>query len=291
MKKTASDRVFDLVVYVLLALVSIVMIYPFLNVLAIAMSDYSGYLENPMMIFPKNFTLDAVKEVFRNPLVLSGYGNTIFITLVGTLLDLVLLTLVAYPLSRSGFRGKKIFMSLIIFTMLFNGGLIPNFYLIRSLHLLDTRWALIFPRLLSAFNIILLINFFQSLPVSLLEAAKLDVAGEWKVLYQIVLPLSKPIMATLALFVAVGYWNSFFEAIMYIRATDRWTLQLVLREIVMSSNTQMLQTGGNLAELGKTTSESLKYATLIVAIVPIMCVYPFLQKYFTQGVMVGAVKG
>ncbi len=291
MKKTASDRVFDLVVYVLLALVSIVMIYPFLNVLAIAMSDYSGYLENPMMIFPKNFTLDAVKEVFRNPLVLSGYGNTIFITLVGTLLDLVLLTLVAYPLSRSGFRGKKIFMSLIIFTMLFNGGLIPNFYLIRSLHLLDTRWALIFPRLLSAFNIILLINFFQSLPVSLLEAAKLDGAGEWKVLYQIVLPLSKPIMATLALFVAVGYWNSFFEAIMYIRATDRWTLQLVLREIVMSSNTQMLQTGGNLAELGKTTSESLKYATLIVAIVPIMCVYPFLQKYFTQGVMVGAVKG
>ena len=244
-----------------------------------------------MMIFPKNFTLDAVKEVFRNPLVLSGYGNTIFITLVGTLLDLVLLTLVAYPLSRSGFRGKKIFMSLIIFTMLFNGGLIPNFYLIRSLHLLDTRWALIFPRLLSAFNIILLINFFQSLPVSLLEAAKLDGAGEWKVLYQIVLPLSKPIMATLALFVAVGYWNSFFEAIMYIRATDRWTLQLVLREIVMSSNTQMLQTGGNLAELGKTTSESLKYATLIVAIVPIMCVYPFLQKYFTQGVMVGAVKG
>ena len=291
MKKTASDRVFDLVVYVLLALVSIVMIYPFLNVLAIAMSDYSGYLENPMMIFPKNFTLDAVKEVFRNPLVLSGYGNTIFITLVGTLLDLVLLTLVAYPLSRSGFRGKKIFMSLIIFTMLFNGGLIPNFYLIRSLHLLDTRWALIFPRLLSAFNIILLINFFQSLPVSLLEAAKLDGAGEWKVLYQIVLPLSKPIMATLALFVAVGYWNSFFEAIMYIRATDRWTLQLVLREIVMSSNTQMLQTGGNLAELGKTTSESLKYATLIVAIVPIMCVYPFLQKYFTQGGMVGAVKG
>lgn len=291
MKKTASDRVFDLVVYVLLALVSIVMIYPFLNVLAIAMSDYSGYLENPMMIFPKNFTLDAVKEVFRNPLVLSGYGNTIFITLVGTLLDLVLLTLVAYPLSRSGFRGKKIFMSPIIFTMLFNGGLIPNFYLIRSLHLLDTRWALIFPRLLSAFNIILLINFFQSLPVSLLEAAKLDGAGEWKVLYQIVLPLSKPIMATLALFVAVGYWNSFFEAIMYIRATDRWTLQLVLREIVMSSNTQMLQTGGNLAELGKTTSESLKYATLIVAIVPIMCVYPFLQKYFTQGVMVGAVKG
>ena len=291
MKKTASDRVFDLVVYVLLALVSIVMIYPFLNVLAIAMSDYSGYLENPMMIFPKNFTLDAVKEVFRNPLVLSGYGNTIFITLVGTLLDLVLLTLVAYPLSRSGFRGKKIFMSLIIFTMLFNGGLIPNFYLIRSLHLLDTRWALIFPRLLSAFNIILLINFFQSLPVSLLEAAKLDGAGEWKVLYQIVLPLSKPIMATLALFVAVGYWNSFFEAIMYIRATDRWTLQLVLREIVMSSNTQMLQTGGNLAELGKTTSESLKYATLIVAIVPIMCVYPFLQKYFVAGVTIGAVKG
>lgn len=291
MKKTASDRAFDLVVYILLALVSIVMIYPFLNVLAIAMSDYSGYLENPMMIFPKNFTLEAVKEVFRNPLVLSGYGNTIFITLVGTLLDLVLLTLVAYPLSRNGFRGKKVFMSLIIFTMLFNGGLIPNFYLIRSLHLLDTRWALIFPRLLSAFNIILLINFFQSLPVSLLEAAKLDGAGEWKVLYQIVLPLSKPIMATLALFVAVGYWNSFFEAIMYIRATDRWTLQLVLREIVMSSNTQMLQTGGNLAELGKTTSESLKYATLIVAIVPIMCVYPFLQKYFTQGVMVGAVKG
>ena len=280
-KKTGEDYAIIGISYLILFLFALITFFPFINVVCKAFSEEWAVVSGQVGLLPVGFQFDTMKYVVSSDMFLNAFKMSLIVTVLGTLLGVFMKGLVAYPLSRSGFRGKKIFMSLIIFTMLFNGGLIPNFYLIRSLHLLDTRWALIFPRLLSAFNIILLINFFQSLPVSLLEAAKLDGAGEWKVLYQIVLPLSKPIMATLALFVAVGY----------IRATDRWTLQLVLREIVMSSNTQMLQTGGNLAELGKTTSESLKYATLIVAIVPIMCVYPFLQKYFTQGVMVGAVKG
>ena len=291
MKKSLDDIIFDTLTYIILAIISLVMLYPFMNVLAVSLSDYEGYLTNPMMIFPVNFTLSAIKEVFANDLIISSYGNTIFVTLTGVVIDLFLIIITAYPLSKQGFRGKQFFMWIIIFTMLFNGGLIPNFYLIKSLRLFDTHWAIILPRLMSAFNIILLKNFFENMPTELEESAKIDGATEIQILWKIILPLSKTILATLSLFIAVSFWNCFFEAIMYIRETKLWTLQLVLREIIISSNTEVLQATGNLAERGVTTSTSLKYATLIVAIVPIISIYPFLQRYFVKGVMVGAVKG
>lgn len=291
MKLRNNEIALDVINYGTLAVISFIMVYPFLNVLAVSLSDYSAYIQNPMMIWPQKMSLAALKSVFGNELILTSYSNTILITVIGTFIDLCLLLITAYPLSKAHLRGKKIFMGLIIFTMLFNGGLIPNFYLVKNLGLLDTQWALILPRLLMAFNIILLKNFFENLPLSLEEAAKIDGASDFCILYKIMIPLSKPILATLALFIAVGYWNSFFEAVIYIRDPQKWTLQLVLREIIMAANTQMLQTEGNLAEMSATSSVTVKYATLIVAILPIVCVYPFLQKYFVKGIMVGAVKG
>jgi putative aldouronate transport system permease protein len=291
MRKSIGERLFDFSAYFILIIVGLVTLYPFLNVLAVSLSDYKAYIENPMMLIPKNITFSAIGEVFKNELILSSYWNTIYITVLGAALDLFFITVMAYPLSKSHFKGRGVMMGIIVFTMLFNGGLIPNYYLVKSLGLIDTRWALILPRLMAAFNVVLLKNFFESIPVSLEEAAKLDGAGDTRILCGIVLPLSKPILATLTLFISVGFWNSFFEAIMYIQDPKLWTLQLLLREIIMSSNTQMLQTGGNLAEMSLASSTAIKYATLIVAILPIICVYPFLQRYFVKGVMVGAVKG
>lgn len=291
-KKNIKDGIaFDVINYSLLFIVAMIMIYPILNVIAISFSDNSAYLKNPMRIWPGNFNLDAFKYVFSNRLILSSYKNTVIITLVGTAIDLLLVTLTAYPLSKKHLKGKKIFMNLIIFTMLFNGGLIPNFYLVRGLGLLDSLWSLILPSLLAAFDIILLKSFLENLPESLEEAARIDGAGELRVLFNIAIPLSKPILATLALFVSVRYWNSFFNAVIYIRTPAKWTLQLVLREVVMASDVQFLATGGNLAEIKDLPPNNLKYATLLVVILPILCVYPFLQKYFVKGVMVGAVKG
>jgi len=222
-----------------------------------------------------------------------SYLNTIIITLSGTSLVLVLTTLTAYPLSRPELRGKPAFMTYIIFTMMFNGGLIPNFLLIRALGMHDTLFALFVPGALGGFNIILMINFFRNIPASLIEAARIDGAGEMVVLFKIVLPLSTAIIATIALFSSVGLWNNFFSAVIYIRSQELWPVQLVLREIIMAANMAILQADGNFAEvnLRALPAVSIRYAALIVTMLPIMCVYPFLQKYFVKGVMIGAVKG
>jgi putative aldouronate transport system permease protein len=184
-------------------------------------------------------------------------------------------------------------MTYIILTMMFSGGIVPSFLLVRSLGILNTLWALILPMCFSAYNVILMKSFFENIPDSLKEAAAIDGGSEWFILSRIFVPLSTPIIATVTLFAAVGYWNSFFLAVLYIRDQGLWTLQLVLREIIMAANTAMLDTGGNYAEMSSRSipADTLKYATLIVAVLPILCVYPFLQKYFVKGIMLGAVKG
>ena len=283
---------FNIINGMILALVAGMMLYPFMNVIAISISDYSAFLNNPLMIWPKNVTMAAFTHVLTHPLIFSSYMNTVTVTIVGTVLGVSLTIITAYPLSSPELKGKKIFMSIIIFTMLFNGGLIPNFYLIKSLGLLDTLWALIIPSTLGAFNIILMKNFFESIPSSLKEAAKIDGASDLFVLFKIIIPLSMPIIATIALFISVGYWNNFFSAVIYTRSPENWTIQLLLREIITSASTQLLSSGGNMAEVQQNMPvESIKYATLVVVVLPILCVYPFLQKYFVKGVMVGAVKG
>lgn len=281
---------FDIMVYVIISLVCVIMIYPFLNVIAVSLSSYSSYLKNPMMIFPTKIDLSAFKYVFTNSQVHISYVNTVIVTVAGVVIGIFLLILTAYPLSKPGLKGKSIFMNLVIFTMMFNGGLIPNYNLIKGLGLLDTLWALILPSALTAFNLILMKNFFESLPVSLEEAAKIDGANDWCILFKIIIPLSKPIIATLVLFLAVTYWNSYFNAIMYIRNRNLWTLQLVLREIVLSDSAQSLEAAGS-DSAENIVPVTIKYASLLVVMVPILLVYPFVQKYFVHGIMIGAVKG
>lgn len=281
-------EMFDVGVYAVITLVCIIMLYPFLNVIAVAFSEYTEYLKNPLMIIPSGFTLSAFKFVLKEGQVLISYGNTIYVTVLGVLIGLTLITLMAYPLSRIHLKGRGVIMNIVIFSMMFSGGMIPNYYLIRSLGLIDSLWAVILPGAFSAYNMILMKNFLEALPDSLMEAASIDGASEPCILFRIALPLCKPILATLCLFIAVQYWNSYFTAMLYIRDRAKWTLQLVLREIVLAN----VQNGNNdPAQDNYVVSISIKYASLLVVMLPIMLVYPFLQKYFVKGVMIGAVKG
>lgn len=288
-----DDTVVNIFAYIVVTLVALTMLYPVLNVISVSMSTYNSYARTPWMVFPYDFDFGAFKVVFGSKLIMRSYLNTIIITSTGTILTLVITILTSYPLSRDGFKGKAIFMSVIIFTMMFNGGLIPNFLLIRTLGMYDKLSAQIIPGILAPFNVILVINFFRALPDSLIEAAKVDGASDPYILAKIVVPLSAPIIATIALFAAVGYWNSYFSAIIYTRRQALWPVQLVLREIIMAANTAFINADGNMAEanMKNIPLDSLRYAALIVVMLPIMCIYPFMQKYFAKGVMLGAVKG
>ena len=291
-KSSGTDKGFAIVSYFIVTLTALVMLYPVLNVAAVSISTYKSYSQTPWMFFPYDLDFSSFVFVFNSKLLMNSYLNTIIITTTGTILTLIFTVLTAYPLSRPNLRGKPLIMTFIIFTMIFNGGIIPNFLLITKLGMYDKLIAQILPSVLSAFNVILMINFFRSLPESLIEAAKVDGVSEPYILIKIVLPLSSAILATIALFAAVGYWNSYFSAIMFARKQSNWPVQLVLREIVLSANTQALNASGNTAEfdIKSLPIESLRYATLIVVMLPIMCVYPFLQKYFAKGVMMGSVK-
>jgi putative aldouronate transport system permease protein len=284
-------ELFDAINYTLLTLICVVMLYPFINVASVSLSSYSAYVNNPMMIWPHDFNLAAYKEIMSRALLWRSYMNTLIVTVCGVSIGIFLYIITAYPLSKSVLKGRKFFMVLIVFTMLFNGGLIPNYYLMRSLGLLDTLAALILPALFSGFSLILMKNFFESLPEELEEAARMDGASDPYILFRIIVPLSKPIIATLCLFAAVGYWNNFFNAIIYIRSVTNWPLMLYLREVIEAAS--MMAQQSNAAEMGsqQVTSETLKYATLMIVMIPILCLYPFLQKYFVKGIMLGSVKG
>ncbi len=277
----------DVAMTAIAILVAVVIVYPFVNVLAVSFSSSAEVYKNPMMIWPHGFTLNAYHDLLGNKLIWSGYRNTIIITVVGTAFSLVLSILISYPLSRKDFRGRKAVSNILIFTMLFNGGLIPNFLLIKNLHLYDTIWALILPGAVSAYNCILFRSFFQSIPTSLTESAAIDGASDMRILLNIILPLSKPILATITLFTAVGKWNSFFSSVVYTKSRDLWTLQLVLREMLIA----VKQQSQDILDISQmVASKSMDYAAIVVATVPILCVYPFIQKYFISGMMLGAVK-
>lgn len=291
--RSRDDKIIAVVCYTFVTIFALTIIYPMLNVFSVAFASYADYLRRPWMFYPKEIDLQAFQKVFSSMLIWNSYKNTVIITVSGTLLTLILTTLTAYPISRPYLKGRGVFTTIIIITMVFSGGIIPKFLVMKSIGLYNNLLSLIIPSALSAFNIILMINFFQAMPESLLEAARIDGANEPRILAQIVVPLSKPILATIALFAAVGYWNNYFSAVMYIRKQELWPVQLVLREIVLANNTAALDAGNNLAEAGGQAvyTKSLQYASLIVVMLPIMCVYPFLQRYFAKGVMLGAVKG
>ncbi|HEY5560271.1 MAG TPA: carbohydrate ABC transporter permease [Clostridiaceae bacterium] len=277
--------------YIFLFLVGIITLYPFWYVIIASVSGDTLAAQDHYFLYPAKFTLQAFKMVFSTKSIMNAYGNTLFITIIGTALSLSVTALTAYPLSRKRLRGGAIITFVIYFTMLFNGGLIPNYLLIKNLHLLDSLWALILTRVVSVYNLLLLISFFRAIPSSLEEAASIEGANDFDILFKVIVPLSMPIFATLTLFYGIAYWNQWFDALIYLTKSTKYPLQLILREIVQQADLTYVSGGASDLTMSDITMQSVRMATIVVAILPIMCIYPFLQKYFVKGVMIGAIKG
>ncbi|MDQ1914814.1 carbohydrate ABC transporter permease [Paenibacillus sp. GD4] len=290
MKPTAGEKTFGLFNTVLMIGLCLVTLYPFIYVLFASLSNASSFLQHRgLLLGPVGFDLEAYKAVFKNPMIMKGYQNTLFYVALGTTINLFMTAIGAYVLSRPRLYFKNIMMFFIVITMVFHGGLIPTYLLVNDLGMMNTVWALLIPGAINTFNMIIMRTSFQSVPVSLEESARMDGASEWTILFRIVLPLSMPVIAVMILWYAVGHWNSYFSALVYLRNREMYPLQLVLREILIANSTDSMMTG--VASDDKfAIGETIKYATIIVSTLPIICLYPFLQKYFVKGVMIGAIK-
>lgn len=288
-RRSVGDLIADIVIWAVLALFAIVTVVPFVYVVAASFAPEHEILTRPLFIIPKEFTLDAYKRIFDPSdyglTVLRSLGASIIITVIGTIADLFFTTTMAYGLSRKGLKGRNFMLNCVIFTMVFSGGMIPTFLIVNGLGLYDTYAALVLPGVISAYNMIIVRNFFQELPQGLEEAASIDGCTDIGIFWKIALPLSLPMLATFGLFYAVGHWNDYFNALLYLNDAKKYPFQLILRNIVMLSNET--QTDPNVLM----PQETLKMAIIVVGTVPILCVYPFLQKHFAAGVMVGAIKG
>lgn len=288
-KRKRFDAV-DVLVVTLLTLWMLLIIIPFVNVIAISFATQKEYVDNPLMLFPSEPTLKSYELLFNDYRIWTGFRTSFLIVLIGVPANMLLTTVLAYGTSRGDYPGKKIIIGGILFTMLFNGGIIPLYLQMKEFHLTNTLWSVVLAGTVNVFYFVIMRNYFQSLPESLIESARLDGAGEWRVLGHIILPLSKPIIATLTLFYLVDRWNEWYNALIFIRDTEMQPLQLVLRSIVMKSSIANNVTRAAAMEQMQNFDMGVKMAAVIVTILPVMCVYPFLQKHFAQGVMVGAVK-
>ena len=274
--------------YLILTLLVFVCVYPFLNVLAYSFSGYNAVLSGKVTFYPIDFTISAYQQIIGKQQMWKAMSTTVFVTFMGTGVGLLLTTFAAYALSRDTLPGQKILLGLILFTMYFSGGIIPTFLVVKQLGMYDSLTSLYIPQAMSVFNFIVMRTFFRQLPESLEEAARIDGASDIQVFFKIVIPLSVPIIATIALFYAVQYWNNYFDALLYIQDPDKYTLQLRLRSLLFADE---LNSGGASESEIQVMSQSLKMACVAVSTIPILVVYPWLQKYFVNGVMLGAVKG
>ena len=289
---TFEDVAFAIVVYVGITVAFVVTLYPFIYVFSMSISDPGAVLRREVFLWPKGLSLGAYRTVFEDETIWRSYFNTVWYTTVGTLLNLLFTIMAAYPLSKRKFSGRKFFTFLFVFTMFFSGGLIPSFVLIVKLGLYNNRWAIVLPPLIATFNLIICRTYFQGLPEDLFESARMEGAGEWRIVWSIVLPLAKPIVAVLALFYGIGHWNSFFPALLYLPNPKLQPIQLYLRRVLIMASPETVgqfETG----EMGEGLMAMLqiRYSVMIVAILPITLIYPFLQKYFVKGIMIGALKG
>lgn len=277
---------------ILIAL-GIVMLYPFWYVLVFSLSTYKDAISHTFLFWPVNFTLQNIRYILNSGNFAQIYGNTLFVVGVGTALSLAVTMLFAYALARD-VPGKSWISHLLFFTILFSGGMIPTYLVVRSTGLLNTLWALIIPRLMDPFYVFLMKNFFQAIPKELDEAAIIDGAGLFTLMVRIVLPLSLAGIATIGLYYGVGYWNQFFDAIIYINKREKWVLQVLLRELLTHDTTDILGSSAGIAssfDANAVTTYSIKMACVVTAVVPVTLIYPFVQRYFVKGVIVGAVKG
>lgn len=291
--ESRGDRIFNVINYSILILVTIIVMYPLVFVLSASFSDPQAVLRGEMMLWPKGINLNSYEKIFQNKDIISGFTNTLVYTSLGTLINLTMTILAAYPLSRKDFVGRNAIMALLVFTMFFSGGLIPTYLLIKNLGMLNSLWVMIIPNAVSIWNIIIMRTFFQqSIPGELQEAATIDGCSNIKILTRIILPLSLPIIAVTILFYAVGHWNAFFNALLYLSDKDKFPLQLILREILIQGQTNdMVKMSTESAIKQQREVEGIKYAVLVVANIPMLALYPFLQRYFVKGVMIGAIKG
>ena len=292
-RQSKSDRIFDAVNITLLCLLLLTVIYPLIYVISCSFSDPLLVVQSKIKVLPQKVTLVAYQRVFRNELVMSGYKNTFIYTILGTALNVAITTMTAYPLSRRDFAIRKPVTVLVTFTMLFSGGMIPTFLVVKNLKLIDTIWALLLPGAMSTWNMFIMKNYFQtSIPNELYEAARIDGADNFQILLKIVLPLSAPIIAVMVLYYGVAHWNSYFNALLYLRDRYRYPLQLVLRSFFNANDySEQGGAGGDSGMTALLVAETMKYALIVVASGPILCLYPFLQRFFVKGVMIGAIKG
>lgn len=278
--------VFSVINYLFFVILGLAMLYPFWYVVMYSVSDPARTSLSDLYLIPNGLSIETYKFAFQKSILLTGFRNTVFLAVIGTGLNMITSILLAYPLSQGDFPGKKYVHAFIIFPMLFGGGMIPTYLVIKQLGLIDTLWSLVMVSLVNVYNLLILCKFFKGIPQSLIEAARIDGCGELRILTRIMLPLSKASLATISLFYAVQHWNGFLEATIYINTDSRWPLQVVLRNIIQMVSADL--SGGESIFMNP---ENFKMAAIVITVFPIICVYPFLQKYFTQGAMLGAVKG
>lgn len=291
-KRSSGDIIADWIIGIFLGLLIITTIYPFWHVLMYSISDSHASMSGGLFLLPRNPTLLAYKMIFKTKQIFIAYKNTVLKTLIGTCVSVILTALTAYPLSLPRFKGRNVISMLIFFTMLFGGGIIPTYLLIKELRLLDTFWVYIIPSAMSAYNMFILRNYFSSIPSSLEESAVLDGANPFQVLFRIILPLSLPALAAIAMFYGVSNWNSYMDGVLYVNNQDLQLLQVYLRQLIGSAGAKgALGDAGDLGPASRLTEETMKMTIIAVSVIPVLIVYPFLQKYYTKGVMVGAVKG
>lgn len=290
-----SDHVFMTVLYTFLILATLVIVLPLLNIISSSFSSPSAVAQGRVSFFPVDFSLVSYKAVFANPDIMTGFRNSLFYTIVGTFINAAVAMMGAYPLARRKFYGKKGFTLLFTFTMFFGGGMIPSYILVKDLNMLNTFWAMVLPGALSVYNMIIARTFIQSsIPEELFQASEIDGSSDFHTFFRIVLPLSKPVLAVLALQFAVGHWNSYFNAMIYLSDRTMFPLQIFLRNILVLNQLDMSKLAGLTAEemLNRQfLADVIKYAVIVVASVPVMAIYPFVQKHFTKGVMLGSLKG
>lgn len=293
MPQSRSERIAGVFIYIILSFITLLVLYPLFFVLIASISAPETVMRGEVWLWPKELSFVGYERLFANSDLMRGFMNTLLYTTTGTALNVLMTIAAAYPLSRADFNGRGIFTAIIVFTMFFSGGMIPNYLLVKELGMLDTIWAIIIPSAVSVWNIIIMRTFFQSsIPKEMQEAAFIDGASNMRVLWRIVLPLSGPILAVMVLFYAVGHWNSYFSALIYLSDRANYPMQLFLREILVQGQMQeMVDISDDSLARSLMDAEAIKYAAVIVTNLPMLVLYPFLQKYFVKGVMIGAIKG
>ncbi|PYI56613.1 carbohydrate ABC transporter permease [Paenibacillus flagellatus] len=290
MRKSAGETLFDWANYLFLSAVALAMLYPFWHVLVRSVLPYEEAIRSAIHVFPTKVTFDAYKYVFTNGGLMRGVWISLFVTFAGTAYQLLITAMTSYALTIKALPGRNLIISMIVFTMFFGGGLIPYYLLIRSLHLVDNLLVMIVPAAISTFNMIVMKTFMDTLPKELEESAMMDGAGYFKIFVRLIMPLSVPVMATIGLFIAVGQWNNWMTAMLFLNKRELWPLALILRDILIDNNTELTRQTGYTSD-SYLLGESIKMAVVIVSVIPIVAVYPFIQKYFVKGVMIGSLKG